>query len=536
MRHIMSLKARRELLDATALRYAKAPRKEKQTILDELTHATGYHRKYLIHLLNNYTQEKTQERPIKRKPRPKIYTKEVQEALIVVWEAAHRICSRRLVPFLPEIVPVLEKYGHLVLSDKVRARLLAISPSTVDRLLYKIRQDGKVSGKSTTRPGNLLKSQVAIRSFSDWDDVRPGFIEADLVAHCGTFVGGHFLQTLVMTDICTGWTEFEALLFRDQETVLQALERIREQMPLDLLGLDTDNGTEFLNYLLLQYCFDEEITFTRSRPYKKNDQCHVEEKNGSIIRKFIGYDRFEGIQSCQILSALYSQLRLYVNFFQPSMKLISKIRNGSRVIKKYDQAQTPCQRILASEKVSAITKQKLSDKYQELDPVHLLEKITNLQDQLWRLAYVDHKKIFESSSKNGGQSKARSGSSAHLTVSGQKDALLSSPKLEPADRMYRRTSKRRRNGQKKRWWRTRQDPFAEIWEEVQRELKKSPYSSAKGLFNEFQERYPGKFHDGQLRTFQRRVKDWRVAQVNEQIDAEKTLSTTFSILDKEIIG
>ena len=307
-------------------------------------------------------------------------------------------------------------------------------------------------------------------------------------------------------------------------------------MPLDLLGLDTDNGTEFLNYLLLQYCFDEEITFTRSRPYKKNDQCHVEEKNGSIIRKFIGYDRFEGIQSCQILSALYSQLRLYVNFFQPSMKLISKIRNGGRVIKKYDQAQTPCQRILASEKVSSIAKKKLNDKYQELDPVHLLEKITNLQDQLWRLAYVDHKKIFESSSKNGGQSKARSGSSAHLTVSGQKDALLSSPKLEPADRMYRRTSKRRRNGQKKRWWRTRQDPFAEIWEEVQRELKKSPYSSAKGLFNEFQERYPGKFHDGQLRTFQRRVKDWRVAQVNEQIDAEKTLSTTFSILDKEIIG
>lgn len=185
-------------------------------------------------------------------------------------------------PFLPEIVPVLEKYGHLELSDKVRACLLAISPSTVDRMLYKIRQGGKVSSRSTTKPGNLLKSQVAVRSFSDWDDARPGFTEADLVAHCGTFVGGHFFQTLVMTNICTGWTEFEALLFRDQETVLQALERIREQMPLDLLGLDTDNGTEFLNYLLLQYCFDEEITFTRSRPYKKNDQCHVEEKNGSI--------------------------------------------------------------------------------------------------------------------------------------------------------------------------------------------------------------------------------------------------------------
>ncbi len=403
-------------------------------------------------------------------------------------------------------------------------------------MLYKIRQGDKVSSRSTTKSGNLLKSQVAVRSFSDWDDARPGFTEADLVAHCGTFVGGHFLQTLVMTDICTGWTEFEALLFRDQETVLQALEHIREKMPLDLLGLDTDNGTEFLNYLLLRYCFDEEITFTRSRPYKKNDQCHVEEKNGSIIRKFIGYDRFEGIQSCQTLSALYSQLRLYVNFFQPSMKLISKVRDGGRVIKKYDQAQTPCQRILASEQVSEITKQKLSDKYQELDPVQLLDNITKLQDQLWQLAYVDREQIIGSGSKNGGQPKTFTGSSTHLVVWGQKDASLPVTKLETADRIYRRTKKRRRNGQEKRWWRTRQDPFADIWEEIKQELETSPYANAKKLFNEFQERYPGKFHDGQLRTFQRRVKEWRVKQANEHIDVEMTSPTTFSIPETEKIG
>ncbi len=512
MRHQMSLKARRELLASTTVRYQKTSKKEKQTILDEFTASTGYHRKYAIRLLKGYVPNQEQEQKQKRKPRARKYNAEVQAVLVMVWEAASRICSKRLVPFLSEMVAVLEKHGHLSLSDEVRELLLGISPSTVDRLLYKIRWGGKVSGLSTTKPGALIKSQVPIRSFSDWDDDRPGFMEADLVAHCGTFISGHFLQTLVMTDISTGWTEFEALLFRDQETVLQAIERIREQIPFDLLGLDTDNGGEFLNYLLLQYCFDEEITFTRSRPYKKNDQCFVEQKNGSIIRKFIGYDRFEGIQPRQVLSVLYELLRMYVNFFQPSLKLISKTREGSRVIKKYDQAQTPYQRIMASEHVPETARQKLTNQYQELDPVWLLSSIANLQDQLWQLAYVAPEMIINRNSRNSLLPKMSRRATTPPAVSDPKNANPSSPKLEPAERMYRRTKKKRRDGQGKRWWRTRTDPFADVWKDVERSLENAPHSNAKALLRELQQRYPDKFHDGQLRTLQRRVKDWRVAQ------------------------
>jgi IS30 family transposase len=355
----MSLKARRELLRATTIRYQKASKKEKQLILDAFVASTGYHRKYAIQLLNHDTPYQEFERKGDRKKRARKYGEDVQAALVVVWKAANRICSKRLVPFLPEMVAVLEKHDHLSLSAEVRSRLLAISPSTVDRLLQEVRHGEKPAGMGTTKPGALIKGQVPVRTFSEWDDGRPGFMEADLVAHCGTYVSGHFLQTLVMTDIASGWTEFAALLFRDQETVLRAIGRLRAQIPFDLLGLDTDNGTEFLNYLLLAYCFEEEITFTRSRPYEKNDQCFVEEKNGSIIRKFIGYDRFEGLQPYQILAALYEQLRLYVNFFQPSVKLIGKRREGSKVIKKYDQAQTPYQRLMAAESVPETAKQKL---------------------------------------------------------------------------------------------------------------------------------------------------------------------------------
>jgi len=519
MRHPMSLKARRELLASTAVRYPKTSKKEKQTILDEFTASTGYHRKYAIRLLKNYSPDQHQEQKQKRKPRLRKYNAEVQAALVVVWEATNRICSKRLVPFLPEMVSVLERHGHLSLSDDVRARLLAISPSTVDRLLYKIRQGARAGGLGTTKPGALLKGQVPIRTFSDWDDDRPGFIEADLVAHCGTFTGGHFLQTLVMTDISTGWTEFANLLFRDQETVLRAIRRIREQIPFELLGLDTDNGTEFLNYLLLQYCFDEEITFTRSRPYKKNDQCHVEQKNGSIIRKFIGYDRFEGIQPCQILSALYEQLRLYVNFFQPSAKLISKTRKGSRVLKKYDQAQIPYQRVQDSVSVSKASKHELRKQYEELDPIHLLCSIEKLQDQLWLFSYLALGMTTPANSQNGAQPKMTRHMQTDPDPSKQDEVNSNSPTLEKTDRMYRRTKKKRQPGAGKRWWRTRPDPFSKVWVEVEQKLGISPCADAKALFMELQQQYPGKFPDGQLRTF---VKDWRVEQANGRIEGETT--------------
>jgi len=524
MRHPMSLKARRELLKAAANRYQKSSKKEKQIILDEFTASTGYHRKYAIQLLKGYSADPGAKEKEKPKPRARKYDANVKAALLVVWEAANRICSKRLVPFLPEMVAVLEKYDHLSIAADVRARLLMVSPRTVDRLLYQVRYGGKAAGIGTTRPGALIKGQVPIRTFSEWDDKRVGFMEADLVAHCGTFTSGHFLQSLVMTDISTGWTEFAALLFRDRMTVLQAIDRLREQIPFELLGLDTDNGTEFLNYLLLAYCFDEEITFTRARPYKKNDQCFVEEKNGSIVRKFIGYDRFEGFQPYQILTALYEQLRLYVNFFQPSLKLKSKVRVGSKVVKKYDLAQTPYQRLMSSDSVPESTKQKLEGQYEELDPVYLLGNIHDLQDQLWPFAYVDLDWAGRSNHPNIPSQKKSRHSKTISTISTEKKSNSSRPKVEPADRMYRRTKKKRKDGDGRRWWRTRADPFEDVRLEIEQKLADNPYLIAKTILLELQQAYPGKYLDGQLRTLQRRVKQWRSEQMNDKMSAENPYS------------
>ena len=515
----MSLPARRELLASTAPRYAKAGKKQKQTILDEFTAATGYHRKYAISLLKHFDPKKTTRRRTPRQAQPRQYTADVQQALVTVWKAANRICSKRLVPFLPDFVEALERNGHLALEDETRKRLLAISPATVDRLLHTVRYGDKARGLSTTKPGSLIKQMVPIRTFADWDDLRPGFVEADLVAHCGTYTGGSFLNTLVMTDVATGWTECMALLFKDKEAVLLALGQARGQMPFPLLGLDTDNGSEFLNYALLDYCRREEITFTRSRPYKKNDQCHVEQKNGSIVRKMIGYDRFEGLVPCRILGELYQTLRLYVNFFQPSVKLVSKHRQGSKVTKKYDQAKTPYQRVLASETVSEAAKQALRRQYKSLDPVALLQRIEQFQNQLWQYAHVDKAETITLASPAPAGSKPlptepcaetqtlMSGDGASVCAD---DVQVDIP-LKPSARRFRRTKKPRKKVN--RWWRTRKDPFAEVWDEAEEQLSQTPYVQAKTLFQALQQKYPGKFKDGQLRTFQRRVKAWRLKQV-----------------------
>ena len=544
----MSLPARRELLAVTASRYQQVSKKEKQVILDEFVAATGYHRKYAIALLNDFSPAPSEPPKRELNPRDRIYDDDVKEALIIVWEAANRICSKRLVPFLPTLVKILEHHGHLTLTENVRERLLAISASTVDRVLYDVRHGEQPSGLSTTKPGGLLKHMIPIRTFADWDDDRPGFIEADLVAHCGDDPSGYFLHTLTMTDVATGWIELAALLFRDQETTLNAIERLRSQLPFDLLGLDTDNGSEFINYLLFDYCDDETITFTRSRPYKKNDQCHVEEKNGSIVRKFVGYDRFEGIEPCRVLGALYASLRLYVNFFQPSVKLISKQREGSRVIKKYDRALTPYQRVVASETVSGESKRALAAQFEPLDPIALLAEIEHLQDQLWQYAYVGRQVVTATLSLNGtppatpaeqtDQQLASLEPETHTVVSESGNQVTSSgsqneshalatPDNQPLERSERRYRRNKRQGQHQvqRWWRTHPDAFADVWEAVERQLERSPDIYAKTLLAWLQEQYPGRFEDGQLRTLQRRVKAWRVEQAGRQLESEAVVAS-----------
>jgi hypothetical protein len=318
----MSIQTRKEILLHVKKRYQEASSNKKRKILDEFIETTNYRRKYAIHLLNcdsnKIAANKQEKRVNKRK-----YDEAIRQALLTLWHAANQICSKRLVPFIPDLLLALERFGHLSLPDDVRSRLLSISPATVDRLLESQRRELN-KGISTTRPGSLLKKQITVRTFADWNDVIPGFLEGDLVAHCGDRTDGSFLNTLVLTDIASSWTEFFPMLRKCEADVIASLRVAQRLLPFSLLGLDTDNGSEFINYALLDFCKTQEITFTRSRPYKKNDQAHVEEKNGSIVRRLIGYDRYEGVDAYNALSDLYATLRLYVNFFQPSLKLMSK--------------------------------------------------------------------------------------------------------------------------------------------------------------------------------------------------------------------
>lgn len=376
MEEKMSKSSRYELIARTGPRYREASSADRKRILNEFIAASGYSRKHAIYVLN-----RTETKEPTKRARASIYGPEVQEALIELWEYANRICSKRLAPFLPDLVDALSRHGRLILKDSVKTKLLAMSPATIDRTLKAQR---RCEGQSCTRPGSLLKKQVPIRTFADWDDVQPGFLEADLVAHCGDTTSGQFLQTLVATDINTGWTEPFCLLRKGERDVIAALTQMRPLLPFVLRGLDTDNGSEFMNHGLIQYCEDNQITFTRSRPYKKNDQCHVEEKNGAIVRRVVGYHRYEGAPAQDAFNRLYSVLRLYVNFFQPSMKLIYKERRDARVKKKYDRAKTPYRRLLQSGILSKEEELKLRETYLALDPTDLLLSVEQLQEDLMK--------------------------------------------------------------------------------------------------------------------------------------------------------
>lgn len=381
---MMSFKGKRELVDTVRPRYYQATRPEKKRILDELVANTGYNRKYAIHLINHPAQSRR-----RRKRRGKRrYTLPVKAALITVWRAANCICSKRLVPFMEEFVTALERHGEIQLSVETRDLLLAMSRATVDRLLHSERPHYKRRGLGTTKPGTLLKQAIPIRTFADWDDLRPGFVDAvaDLVAHCNDSTGGEYLHTLVLTDVATAWTECVALPNRGQKAVGAAIHLSRQCFPFPMLGLDSDNGSEFINANLLRYCQQEHITFTRSRPYKKNDQAHVEQKNWTVVRQIVGYDRYEGPEALAQMQALYKVLRLYVNFFQPVMKLMSKQRVGSKVRKKYDVAKTPFRRVLDVPEASNESKVRLLHQHLSLNPAALLRQIHTLQEQLWRLA------------------------------------------------------------------------------------------------------------------------------------------------------
>ncbi len=324
------------------------------------------------------------------------------------------------------------------------------------------------------------------------------FFEADLVAHCGDRVDGAFLNTLVLTDIASGWTECLPLLHKSEAQVIEALNVFEQLLPFNMLGLDTDNGSEFIKYELLKFCEIKKITFTRSRAYRKNDQAHVEEKNGSIVRKLIGYDRYEGRHAWHALAEVYAVLRLYVNFFQLSMKLISKERRGAKVHKSYDKAQTPYQRLMSCTHINQEIKNQLRNQYERLNPVILLENLKKLQDKFWQFAWNKNMLAEENSKIKNEETLSQ---------------VLQLKKIE--ERQYKRTPKPRKSLDI-RTWRTRQDPFENVWGDLEIRLTLEPHCTAKTLLDQLIEQFPTTYSSKHLRTLQRRVAEWRTNQIKER--------------------
>jgi len=372
----------REYAEAVRGRYCRASKKDKGKILDEFIKVTGYHRKAGIRLLHERGRPSTN----KKRGRPRQYNGAVVGALRVAWEATDRLCSKRLQPFLPELIPILRRHGEGTMSAEIEANLCQMSPSTIDRWLKPWRHLGGRHPFSTTKPASLLKSSIPIRTFADWEENKPGFLEADLVSHCGESTEGFYLNTLSTVDVASGWSECIGVWGRNQERVSGAVHRVRQRLPFPLLGLDSDNGSEFINQHLFTYCQREKITFTRSRSYKKNDSCHVEQKNWSVVRRLIGYDRYSSKAALDVLNRVYHLTRFYVNFFQPVMKVVSKTRHGAKVHKIYDTARTPYQRLLESDVLTEAKRVELAATYHGLNPVLLLKQINENLEYLWKLA------------------------------------------------------------------------------------------------------------------------------------------------------
>lgn len=389
----LTMKERKAVVVETVPRYRKASKKQKSIILDEFSRLTGFTRNHSCWVLRNHGKkiilynkgERTvvvgdvrKKRTVRK--RPPVYTsKELEKPLIKLLEISDYLCSKRLVPFIRNNLPSMNK--KLGFKASVVDKLMKISASTIDRMLKNERKKYKLKGRSTTKRGKLIKGQIPIRTFSEWDDKGPGFFQIDLVSHDGGKAVGDYIFTLNATDVDTGWTEPKPIKNKAQIWTEQAIDEINKILPYPMLGIDSDNGAEFINNHLMKYCVEHHITFTRGRPYKKNDSCYVEEKNNSVVRKTVGYFRYEE-DALEILEELYSKMSKLINFFQPSVRLVSKTRIGSKVKKKYDKPQTPYERLLNSNKISNSVKKSLKEMYKGLDIITIHQKIKILKRKL----------------------------------------------------------------------------------------------------------------------------------------------------------
>jgi hypothetical protein len=367
------------LARALAPRYVHASRREKAHLLDEFCAITGYTRKHALVLLSDPPPE---DPPRHAGGRPLSYGPAEVALLRMCWLATDGICSKRLAPFLPELLDRLRRWHALRhVSAETIERVAHMSASTIDRALASSRAGLPKRGISKTQPGTLLKHQVAIKTFADWHEAAPGFVEVDLVAHCGWTGSGPFLYTLTLVDVATGWVSCAGLRDKRAHTVLAALRRLHDGLPFKILGLDSDSGSEFLNAPLLEYCADQRITFTRGRPYRKNDSCFVEQKNWAVVRRLVGYQRLEA-PALAALERVHDLARDYVNFLHPVRKQTEKVRHGARITRRYDTAQTPYRRLLAAGVLPRTAERELAARWSAVDPLRLKLELESAQRTL----------------------------------------------------------------------------------------------------------------------------------------------------------
>ena len=377
---------KKELISTIKPRYLKSNKSEKSKILDEFCQNTGYNRKYVIKILQaDYDNNRV--KIIGRKPRKKIYTNEVILLAIKIWELLEYPCGQRLKGALSPMIDSLIRCDELKISDDLRNKLSTISTKTLDRRLKKERTLKRLNrNRGTTRHGSLLKSSIPIR-ITNWDTSKVGFMEMDTVAHNGGNPSGEFIYSLDMVEIYSSWTEQYAVMDKGETGVVKAVKTVQNELPFALLGLDSDSGSEFINWHMVKYCDKKNLFFTRSRPDRKNDNAYVEQKNNTHIRQRLGYGRYDTKEQLNIINDLYrNELRLFDNFFRPVMKIKSKEKINNSVCKKtYDTAQTPYQRLLKSKQISKKKKQELTRIYLSLNPIKLKENINQKIQRIKKL-------------------------------------------------------------------------------------------------------------------------------------------------------
>jgi len=375
----LTMAERKAVTKTIATRYKHADRTGKARILDELCATTGWHRDHARKALRGALGPRVVRR---RTPRPPRYGPNVIAALVFCWAVLGMPAGKRLAPMLGQLVETLRRFGELTIDANTAALLVSMSAATIDRRLAPERKRHQLKGRSHTKPGSLLKSQIPIRTWADWDDAAPGFVEIDLVGHEGGNAAGEHCFTLTVTDIATGWTENRSVPNKARKWVLAALEEIAAIMPFPILGLDSDNGSEFINHHLLTWCEKRQITFTRSRPGNSNDGCHVEQKNWAIVRIVVGYHRYDTAAELLLLNRIWVLQSKLTNYFYPQQKLISKVRTGTKVSKKYDIATTPHRRAERHDTVSAEHETILADTYTAINPAAIQRQIQALTTEL----------------------------------------------------------------------------------------------------------------------------------------------------------